>query len=112
MAATATSHATGRRRQHVVENSVMDADDNRNNANVENEASSEDDESTDEDPTESNTPTRTLLTTWKPRHVETQSVLQLPLEDDDRRQCEHCVCLDIPGSMNHLRTHQQMRCVM
>ena len=46
---------------------------------VENEASGEDGESTDEDPTESRTQTTTALTTWKPPHVETQSVLQLHL---------------------------------
>ena len=91
--ATFTSHATGRTGPHVLEIWAIDADDKCRNDKVENEASGEDDESTDEDPTESKTQTRTTLTTWKPTHVETQSVLQLHLEDDYCRRCEQCIRL-------------------
>ena len=101
--------ATGRRGQHVFEIFAMDADNKCKNENVENEASGEDDESTDEDSTESKTQTRTTLATWKPPHVETQSVLQLHLEDHHRRRCEQCRRLDIRGSMNRLRQHQDVR---
>ena len=69
-------------------------------------------ESTDEDRTESKTQARTTVTTWKPPHVETQSVLQLHLEDDHRRRCEQCILLEFSGSMNRPRQHQQMRDVM
>ena len=65
--------------------------------------------STDEELTESKIQTRTTFTTWKPPHVETQSVQQLHLEDDYRRRCEQCVQLDIRGSMKRLRQHQQVR---
>ena len=87
----------------------MDADHNCTNENAENEAPSENDESTDEDPTESETQTRTSLTTCKPPHVETQSVLQLHLEDDYRWRCEQCIRLDIRGSTNRVRQPQQVR---
>ena len=80
VAATFTSHAPRRRRQRVFELFAMDAVDSCKNR-MEHEASGEDDESADEDPTESVTQTRTTLTTWKPLHVETQSVLQLHLEE-------------------------------
>ena len=100
VAAAFTPHATGRRGQHVFEIFSMDADDKCKNENVENEASGEDDESTDEESTESKTLASTSLTTWKPPHVETQSVLQLHLEDHHRRRCEQCSRLDIRGSMN------------
>ena len=33
-------------------------------------------------------------------------------EDEYRRRCEQCVRLDIRGSMNRLRQHQQVRDVM
>ena len=46
VAGTFTSHAPGRRRQHVFEFFATDADDNRKNENVEHEASGEDDKST------------------------------------------------------------------
>ena len=59
--ATFTSHATGRRGQHVFDTIAMDADDNCKNESVENEASSEEDESTDEDPTESKKPKQERL---------------------------------------------------
>ena len=91
VAATFTSHATGRKGQHVFEIFAMDADDKCRNETVENEASSEDDESTDEDPTESKTKTITTLIIWKPPHVETLSVLKVHLEDDYRRRCEQCL---------------------
>ena len=62
--------------------------------------SGEDDESTDEDPTESKTQTRTIVTTWKPPHVEAQPIL------------EQCIRLDLRGFMDRLRQHQQVRDVM
>ena len=61
VAATFTSHATGRKGQHVFEIFPIGADDKCKMKNVENEASCEDDESTDEDPTESNTQTTTTF---------------------------------------------------
>ena len=54
----------------------------------------------------------TTSTTWRPPHVETQSVLQLHFEDDHCRRCEQCIRLDIRGSMKRLRQHQQVRDVM
>ena len=44
-----------------------------------------------------------IWTTWKPPHVEKQSVLQLD---------EQCIRLDIRGKMKRLRQHQQVRDVM
>ena len=48
-----------------------------------------------------------LFTTWNPPHVEkTQSILQLHLEDDDRRRFEQCIRLEIRGSVKRLREQQ------
>ena len=56
---------------------------------------------------------KTRLATWNPPpHVDTQSVLQLHLEDDYLRRCEQCIRLDIRGSMNRLRQNQQVRDVI
>ena len=97
-------HATGKRDQHVVEIFAMDADDNRQN--VENETSVSDTESTDGREHQSTIQTATF-TTWNPPHVEkTQSILQLHLEDDDRRRFDQCIRLEIRGSVRRLREQQ------
>ena len=61
VAATLTSHATGKRGQHVVEIIAMDLDGNCKNCGR--EASVEDDESTDEDLREATTQTTTAVET-------------------------------------------------
>ena len=79
VAATFTSHAPGNRGQHVVEIFAMVVDD----------------------------AWTTTLTTWEPPRVEeTQSMLQLHLEDNYRQRCEQCVRKDLRGSMNSLRDQQ------
>ena len=97
------------RGQHAFETFAMEDDDACKMKKVENEASPDDDESADEDRTESKTQAITTLNTWKPPFVETQSTLQLHLDDDCRRRCEQGIRLGIRGSINRLREHQPTR---
>ena len=88
------------RAQHVVEIYATD---------VERDASGEDEESTNEDPTESQTQTRTSLTTWKPPHVEKQSVLQLHLEMTIVEDVSSEFARPFVAQWNRSRQHQQVR---
>ena len=109
MAATFTSHATGRRGQHVFEIFAVDADDKFKMKMWQTRHQMKKMKAQMKTGTELITQTRKTLTTWKPPHVETLSVLQLHLEDYCRRRCEQCIRLDFRGSMHRLQQHQQVR---